>query len=72
MSLCQKMYYAMCRDLKIKANKILASVVVQESFYLVESPFYGISQEVGAHCGWCAKIQVISKIERSQKVTRDE
>lgn len=57
------MYYAMCRDLKIKANKITAMKTGLREFYLVESPYYGITEEVGAHCGWCAKVQVISKKE---------
>jgi hypothetical protein len=67
MSLCQKMYYAMCRDSKIKANKIWASVTIQKGFYLVESPLYGISEEIGAHCGWCAKTKVIGRIEKFEE-----
>ena len=67
MNLCQKMYYTMCKDLKIKSNKIWAMTVIKKGFYLVESPLYGIVEEVDAHCGWCAKIDVISKIEKFEE-----
>jgi len=60
------MYYAMCRDLKIKANKIWAMKTFGQ-LYLVESPLYGIMKEESAHCGWCAKTQVIGRMEKFEE-----
>jgi len=60
----------MCRDLKIKANRIWANQIIQKGFYLVESPLYGIIEEKSAHCAWCAKTEVIAAKETFEEIKK--
>jgi len=65
-TICQTFFYSVCRTSKIKANDFTALSVGGQYYFVESKANMNIHKEVQAHCGWCAKVEVITKDPRFQ------